>query len=68
MNRGLEMVVGVLGSGAARQHRQQQDRVARQNGAGGATRLESDQRLTVEAKRENIFYADQSQVLANRGW
>ena len=28
-------------------------------------RLESDQRLTVEAKRENIFYADQSQLLAN---
>ena len=29
------------------------------------TRLESDQRLTVEAKRETIFYADQSEVLAN---
>lgn len=28
-------------------------------------RLESDQRLTIEAKRENIFYADQSQLLAN---
>ena len=28
-------------------------------------RLETDQRLTVEAKRENIFYAEQSQVLAN---
>ena len=28
-------------------------------------RLESDQRLTVEAKRETIFYADQSQMLAN---
>jgi putative ABC transport system permease protein len=27
-------------------------------------RLESDQRLTVEAKRENIFYADQSEMLA----
>jgi len=29
------------------------------------SRLESDQRLTVEAKRENIFYADQSRLLAN---
>ena len=28
-------------------------------------RLESDQRLTVEAKRETVFYADQSEVLAN---
>jgi len=28
-------------------------------------RLENDQRLTVEAKRENLFYAEQSQVLAN---
>jgi ABC-type antimicrobial peptide transport system permease subunit len=27
--------------------------------------LESDQRLTVEAKRENLFYADQSRLLAN---
>ncbi len=29
------------------------------------TRLEADQRLTVEAKRENMFYADQSRLLAN---
>ncbi len=29
------------------------------------TRLESNQRLTVEAKRENIFYAEQSELLAN---
>jgi ABC-type antimicrobial peptide transport system permease subunit len=29
------------------------------------TRLESDQRLTVEAKRETAFYAEQSQMLAN---
>ena len=28
-------------------------------------RLENDPRLTVEAKRESIFYAEQSQVLAN---
>ena len=28
-------------------------------------RLEGDQRLTIEAKRENMFYADQSQLLAN---
>jgi ABC-type antimicrobial peptide transport system permease subunit len=28
-------------------------------------RLESDQRLTVEAKRETAFYAEQSQMLAN---
>ena len=28
-------------------------------------RVESDQRLTVEAKRETVFYADQSEVLAN---
>ncbi|MDB5811787.1 MAG: transporter permease [Betaproteobacteria bacterium] len=28
------------------------------------TRLETDQRLTVEAKRETIFYADQSEMLA----
>ena len=28
------------------------------------TRLENDQRLTVEAKRETVFYADQSEVLA----
>jgi putative ABC transport system permease protein len=28
-------------------------------------RLENDQRLTVEAKRENLYYAEQSQVLAN---
>ena len=27
--------------------------------------VESDQRLTVEAKRETVFYADQSEVLAN---
>jgi ABC-type antimicrobial peptide transport system permease subunit len=29
------------------------------------SRLESDQRLTVEAKRETNFYADQSEMLAN---
>ncbi len=29
------------------------------------TRLESDPRLTVEAKREKIFYEEQSEVLAN---
>jgi putative ABC transport system permease protein len=29
------------------------------------TRLESDQRLTVEVKRETAFYAEQSQMLAN---
>ncbi|HEV7929685.1 MAG TPA: ABC transporter permease, partial [Nitrosospira sp.] len=29
------------------------------------TRLENDPRLTVEAKRESVFYAEQSQVLAN---
>jgi ABC-type antimicrobial peptide transport system permease subunit len=29
------------------------------------TRLESDQRLTVEVKRETEFYAEQSQMLAN---
>jgi ABC-type antimicrobial peptide transport system permease subunit len=28
-------------------------------------RLEGDQRLTVEARRENLFYADQSRTLAN---
>lgn len=28
-------------------------------------RLESDPRLTVEAKRESVFYAEQSEVLAN---
>ena len=28
-------------------------------------RLENDQRLTVEAKRETVFYSDQSEVLAN---
>lgn len=28
-------------------------------------RLENDPRLTVEAKRESVFYAEQSQVLAN---
>ena len=28
-------------------------------------RLEGDQRLTVEAKRESVFYAEQSEVLAN---
>jgi ABC-type antimicrobial peptide transport system permease subunit len=29
------------------------------------TRLETDPRLTVEAKRESVFYAEQSEVLAN---
>ncbi|PTR15164.1 ABC-type lipoprotein release transport system permease subunit [Nitrosospira sp. Nsp2] len=29
------------------------------------TRLENDPRLTVEAKRESVFYAEQSQLLAN---
>jgi putative ABC transport system permease protein len=29
------------------------------------TRVENDPRLTVEAKRESVFYAEQSQVLAN---
>ena len=29
------------------------------------SRLESDPRLTVEAKRESVFYAEQSEVLAN---
>jgi ABC-type antimicrobial peptide transport system permease subunit len=29
------------------------------------TRLENDPRLTVEVKRESVFYAEQSQVLAN---
>ena len=29
------------------------------------TRLEADQRLTVEAKRETVFYAEQSRALAN---
>ena len=29
------------------------------------SRIENDPRLTLEAKRENIFYAEQSQVLAN---
>jgi ABC-type antimicrobial peptide transport system permease subunit len=32
---------------------------------GLKARLESDPRLTVEAKRESVFYAEQSQVLAN---
>jgi putative ABC transport system permease protein len=29
------------------------------------TRVENDPRLTVEAKRESVFYAEQSQLLAN---
>jgi putative ABC transport system permease protein len=29
------------------------------------TRLENDPRLTIEVKRESVFYAEQSQVLAN---
>lgn len=33
--------------------------------AGLKQRLESDPRLTVEAKRESVFYAEQSEVLAN---
>jgi putative ABC transport system permease protein len=32
---------------------------------GLKTRLEKDPRLTVEAKRESVFYAEQSEVLAN---
>ena len=32
---------------------------------GLKVRLESDLRLTVEAKRESVFYAEQSEVLAN---
>lgn len=32
---------------------------------GLKARLENDQRLTVEAKRESVFYAEQSEVLAN---
>ena len=33
--------------------------------AGLKARLESDPRLTVEAKRESVFYAEQSEVLSN---